>query len=202
MAAGAAPRDSTVVRVLDRHDRAVAIDIYISTFRLFDMKGPIDVVQEQWRTQRPDLDPTPIGVFGRASRLTRLVEARGKKLLRRLGLRPWEYEMLATLRRAGPAGGLTPTELSEALLVSSATLTNRLDQLERTGLIERQDHPDDRRALLVGLTNDGRQQADRAVEAYLSQERELLNALNVRERKSLEGLLRKLLLSVEPAVTE
>ena len=166
------------------------------------MKGPIDVVQEQWRTERPDLDSTSIGVFGRVSRLTRLVEARGKKLLRRLGLRPWEYDMLATLRRAGPTGGLTPTELSEALLVSSATLTNRLDQLERMGLIERQDHPDDRRALLVGLTDDGRSQADRAVEAYLKQELELLNALNARERKSLEGLLRKLLLSVEPSVAD
>ena len=110
--------------------------------------------------------------------------------------------MLATLRRAGPTGGLTPTELSDALLVSSATLTNRLDQLERMGFIERHDHPDDRRALLVGLTDDGRIQADRAIEAYLKQERELLNALNVRERKSLEGLLRKLLLSVEPSVTD
>jgi DNA-binding MarR family transcriptional regulator len=163
------------------------------------MKGPIDVVQEQWREQRPDLDPSPIGVFGRVTRLTRLVESKGKKLLRSIGLQPWEYEMLATLRRSSPASGLTPTELADALLVSSGTLTNRIDQLERAGLVERHDHPEDRRALLVKLTDEGRAQVDRAVKQYLRQEHELLDSLTLRERRSLEGLLRKLLISLEPS---
>lgn len=110
--------------------------------------------------------------------------------------------MLATLRRAGPDGGLTPTELSGALLVSSATLTNRLDQLERNGLVERKDHPGDRRALLIDLTDDGRAQVDRAVEACLGQERDLLDVLSARERRNLEGLLRKLLISLEPSATD
>lgn len=165
------------------------------------MKGPIDVVQQEWRKERPDLDPTPIGVFGRTSRVTRLVESQGKKLLRKLGLRPWEYEVLATLRRTNPDAGLTPTELGEALLASSATLTNRIDQLERAGLVERRNHPDDRRALLVRLTDEGRTQVDRAVEAYLEKEQELLETLTIRERKSLEGLLRKLLISLDPSVS-
>ena len=165
------------------------------------MKGPIDVVQQEWRNERPDLDATPIGVFGRTSRVTRLVETQGKKLLRDLGLRPWEYEMLATLRRSNPDQGLTPTELGETLLVASGTLTNRIDQLELAGLVERRNHPGDRRALLVRLTESGRQQVDRAVEAHLKKEHELLEALTTRERKSLEGLLRKLLISIDPSVS-
>ncbi|MDA1096348.1 MAG: MarR family transcriptional regulator [Chloroflexi bacterium] len=165
------------------------------------IKGPIDFVQQEWRRERPDLDPSPIGVFGRASRVTRLAENHGKALLRKLGLRPWEYEMLATLRRSHPDEGLTPTELGEALLASSGTLTNRIDQLERAGLVERHDHPDDRRALLVKLTEEGRTHVDRAVEAYLTKEHELLETLTRRERKSLEGLLRKLLMSMDPSVS-
>ena len=162
------------------------------------MSEPIDAVQTQWRRERPDLDASPIGVFGRISRLARIVESEGKKLLRRFGLRQWEYEMLATLRRSGPELELTPTALGEALLVSSGALTNRIDHLERAGLVERRDHPKDRRALLVRLTPEGRTRADRVVEAYLRQERSLLEHLTQRERTSLEGLLRKLLIPLDP----
>jgi DNA-binding MarR family transcriptional regulator len=163
--------------------------------------GPIDHVQAQWQTARPELDTRSIAVFGRIDRLSKLAQAEGKKLLESLGTSPWEYEVLVTLRRAAPDFELAPRQLSEALLVSAGALTNRLDHLERAQLVERHPDPTDRRALRVRLTPRGRARADELVDAYLRRERALLDGLNARERRSLEGLLRKLLMTVEPVVT-
>lgn len=160
-------------------------------------QGPIDVVLEQWRRERPDLDASPIGIFGRISRLARVVENSGKQLLRKCGLNPWEYEVLATLRRSGPTYQLAPRQLGKALLVSSGALTNRIDHLERAGLVERLPDPTDRRALLIRLTPEGRKRVDQIVDAYLAREHELLVPLSTRERRTAEDLLRKLLISIE-----
>lgn len=161
-------------------------------------EGPIDVVQTQWRRERPDLDPSPLGVFGRIDRLFRLVDTRSKRLLRTFGMQPWEYALLATLRRSGPEYELTPSALADELLITSGALTNRIDHLERAGFVERRSHPDDRRALLVRLTEAGRAHIDPVVGAYFDHERDLLGTLTSREQRTLQGILRKLLISLDP----
>ena len=161
-------------------------------------EGPIDVVQQQWQRERPDLDTSPIAILGRIDRLSKVAQAEGKKVLARLDVSSWEYEVLATLRRSGPRYELTPRELGEALLVSGGALTNRLDHLELAGHVERRPDPTDRRAVRIRLTQKGRRTADTLVEVYLAREAVLLGVLNTRERRTLEGLLRKLLIALEP----
>lgn len=160
-------------------------------------KDAIDLVMEQWRQERSDLDVSSIGVFGHISRLSRLVGLTEKKFLRQLGLEPWEYEVLAILRRSGPTYAVSPKEIGRASLVSSGALTNRLDHLEQAGLVERHPDPQDRRALIITLTAKGRERADQVVGVYLQQEEELLSPLSARERHTTADLLRKLLVFIE-----
>jgi DNA-binding MarR family transcriptional regulator len=161
------------------------------------LQGPIDSVRQQWKRELPDLDTSSLAVFGRIDRVAKTVRTQGKAALAELGVRPWEYEILATLRRSAPANELAPRELSAELVVSTGAMTNRLDHLERSGDIERSADPDDRRALRIRLTEKGRQRAERAVETYLRRERELLGALDAWERQSLERLLRKLVAATD-----
>lgn len=160
--------------------------------------GPIDIVQRQWQKERPDLDTSALAILGRIERLAKVTHAEGKKVLEQRDVSSWEYEVLATLRRSGPDYELTPRELGDELLLSGGALTNRLDHLELAGYVERQPDPSDRRAIKIRLTDKGRQTADRLVEVYLARETELLGSLSARERRLLEGLLRKLLIALEP----
>ena len=164
--------------------------------------GPIDIVQQQWQRERPDLDTSSIAIFGRIDRVSKVAQAQGKKVLDQLDVSAWEYEVLATLRRSGPDYELTPRELSGALLVSGGALTNRLDHLERAGYVERRQDPSDRRSIRIRLTRKGHEAADELVDLYLGRENELLDSLNTREQRLLEGLLRKLLISLEPLARE
>jgi DNA-binding MarR family transcriptional regulator len=106
--------------------------------------------------------------------------------------------VLAALRFAGPKQQLSPTRLFKGLMLSSAGITSRLDRLEKRGYVKRNRHPSDRRGVLVELTDEGRKVLEEAVAANASHERELVAGLDVAERRSLAGLLRKLLASLEP----
>ncbi|HEX6116383.1 MAG TPA: MarR family transcriptional regulator [Solirubrobacterales bacterium] len=153
----------------------------------------IDELVGQWRAERPDLD---LDAMATVARLLHL----GAAVRRELGALAAEYDVLVpeadilfTLRRSGPPYRLLPSELSEALLVSSGTLTNRLDRLESKGLVERHPNPDDRRSVEVALTEPGRRLADEAVTAHVENERRMLAALSPPERKALDELTSKLL---------
>ena len=133
----------------------------------------------------------------------------GRRLGAELAARAGEYgvtvpeaDILFTLRRSGAPYQLLPSALSESLLVSSGTLTNRLDRLERKGLVERHPNPDDRRSVEVALTRRGRELADEAVTAHVENERRMLAALSERERESLDRLAGKLLDSLDPGAPE
>src|SRR6187397_1429301 len=115
----------------------------------------VDAIIEQWRLERPDLDPSPIGVVGRISRLARELEQRLEPVYREHGLEPGWHDVLATLRRAGPPYRRRPTELTSALMLTSSGTTKRLDRLEQAGLIARAPDPDDRRGTLISLTAAG-----------------------------------------------
>ena len=162
------------------------------------MQDGVDVIIEQWRRERPELDHSPVGVVGRISRVARELEQRLEPVYRAHGLEPGWHDVLATLRRTGPPYELRPTDLTGTLMLTSSGTTKRLDRLERAGLIERAPDPQDRRSVLIGLTGKGREIIDATTGAHLENERRLLAALSAAEREQLAGLLRKLQLGIPP----
>jgi len=160
------------------------------------MKDGVDLILEQWRRERPDLDASPIGVVGRVSRLARELEARLEPVYREHGLEPGWHDVLATLRRSGPDYRLRPSDFSGTLMLTSSGTTKRLDKLEQAGLVTREPDPDDRRGTLIALTEEGRALIDRLTEAHLANEARLLEALTANERDELAALLRKLQLGL------
>src|SRR5215831_2867473 len=109
----------------------------------------VDLIIGQWARERPDLDPEPIGVIGRISRLARDIEQRLEPTYRDCGLEPGWYDVLAALRRQGEPFSLHPTDFIDALMITSSGATKRLDRLERAGLIAREPDPADRRITLT-----------------------------------------------------
>jgi DNA-binding MarR family transcriptional regulator len=153
----------------------------------------VDTIIEQWRAARPDLDPSPIGVIGRISRLARELEARLEPVYKDHGLEPGWHDVLATLRRQGPPFAVRPSDLTGTLMLTSSGTTKRLDKLEEAGLITRGPDPGDRRAILITLTEAGKDLIDGVTAAHLANEASLLEALSAAEQRDLAGLLRKLL---------
>lgn len=156
------------------------------------MQDHVAKILEQWQTQRPDLDVTPVGVFGRISRIDRHKSAALREVYRRHDIDAGEYDVLAALRRTGPPHSLTPTELSRGILVKSATMTERLTRLERRGLVRRTHSDQDRRSVSVGLTTAGRKVIDQAAADQLATQANLLEGLTESDRRSLARLLAKL----------
>jgi DNA-binding MarR family transcriptional regulator len=160
----------------------------------------VDLILEQWRRERPDLDHSPIGVIGRVSRLARELEQRLEPVYREHGLEQGWHDVLATLRRNGPPFRLRPSELTGTLMLTSSGTTKRLDRLEQAGLIARTPDPDDRRGTLITLTAAGRELIDAVTAAHLENERRILSALSKAEQRELADLLRKLQLGL-PSIT-
>jgi DNA-binding MarR family transcriptional regulator len=160
-------------------------------------KDAVDRITTQWRHERPDLDPAPMGIVGRISRIAALAERELEQVFGELELTGADFDVLATLRRSGPPFRLTPGELSRSTMVTSGGMTKRLDRLEARRLIRREPDPSDRRGKLIALTPAGRDLVDHAVEAHLENEERLLSALPATKRRELTTLLRELLLSLE-----
>ena len=151
---------------------------------------------EQWKRERPDLDASPMLVLGRLNEASSLVaRERLAPLFARFGLQAGEFDVLATLRRSGRPYALTPTALYEATMVTSGAMTNRLDRLEKAGLILRGPHPNDRRGIVVQLTEKGLALIDEALTAHVANEHEILAGLSSAERETLAQLLEKLIAS-------
>jgi DNA-binding MarR family transcriptional regulator len=151
----------------------------------------------QWRRERPDLDPAPMAVLGRLAEAALLVQRdRLEPLFARFGINGGEFDVLASLRRSGGGYALTPTALCAATMLSSGGMTDRLDRLEKAGLIERRRHPTDRRGTLVALTRRGFALVEKAVAAHLENERAVLAGLAKAEQKQLAALLAKLIASL------
>ena len=162
----------------------------------------VDSIVEQWRRERPELDPEAKHITGRVIRLAALFQGAYAQAFAPLGLNEGDYGVLAALRRAGAPYRLTPTDLARHQMMTSGGMTAALDRLERKGFVTRLANPNDRRGSLVQLTDHGRRVADRAMELQTEAERRLVHALDPSERETLEQLLRKLLLGVDqPATT-
>ncbi|MFF3329507.1 MarR family winged helix-turn-helix transcriptional regulator [Streptomyces sp. NPDC002888] len=155
---------------------------------------PVDAIIEQWAAVRPDLDTRAMEVFGRVYRLSRTMGDRVEQAYARFGIARGEFDVLATLRRAGEPYTLSPRQLSATLMLTTGGMTGRLDKLERAGLLRRSPDPHDRRALHVTLTDQGLALVDEAVGAGLAVQTEALaNALNEEQADQLADLLRELL---------
>ncbi|HHA1944191.1 TPA: MarR family winged helix-turn-helix transcriptional regulator [Enterobacter hormaechei subsp. xiangfangensis] len=157
----------------------------------------VDVILEQWQRERPDLNCSPMGPIGRLKRCTALLEQRLESTFSEFELSMWEFDMLATLRRAGAPYSLSPTELFSALMVTSGTMTHRLKRLEARGLISRQVNANDARSMLVQLTQEGVALIDRAVEKHVENEREILSGISDTILEKLDRNLAELLKSLE-----
>ncbi|MEE1931504.1 MarR family transcriptional regulator [Streptomyces sp. TRM 70351] len=160
------------------------------------MADTVDEFLEQWAKQRPDLDVSPMGVIGRLSRASRFAERSVRAYFAEEGMEPWEFDVLATLRRSGPPYTLTPKELVSTTMVGSAAMTHRVDRLIARGLVSRAVDPDNRRRLFVSLTDEGIALVDRVVEGHLANEHRLLEGLDAGEREELNRLLRRFLESL------
>jgi DNA-binding MarR family transcriptional regulator len=158
---------------------------------------PVDAILAQWGRERPDLDVSPMGAIGRMARLSKHLERSIQSTVSEFGLNPGEFDVLATLRRAGQPYRLSPTELFNAMMVSSGTMTHRIDGLEQAGLVKRIPDPGDRRGTLIELTDQGLSLSEPAVEAHVANAHRMLSALEESERTALAQLLRKLLISFE-----
>lgn len=160
-------------------------------------RDAVDSILEQWHRERPDLDTTPMGPIGRINRCAALLTPRLEAGYAAYDLSIWEFDMLATLRRAGAPYCLSPTALFSTLMVTSGTMTHRLKRLETRQLIERVANPEDARSLLVQLTEQGLGLIDRAVESHLDNERRLLESLPPEVLAELDASLSRLLRVLE-----
>ena len=157
------------------------------------LRDEVDDLVAAWQAQRPDLDVEPMQVLSRISRLARHLDIARRGAFADHGLESWEFDVLSALRRQGPPFQLTPGALLRATLVTSGTMTNRIDRLAAAGLVRREPDPRDKRGVLVTLTDRGREQVDAALADLLSRERALLAGLNIGERRRLADLMRILL---------
>lgn len=154
-------------------------------------------IQEEWRRERPDLDVSPQGVIGRLHRVGARLTDELVAVYAEHGLAEGDFDVLATLRRAGAPYERTPGELAEHTMITTGGMTKRLDRLERAGLVTRRAADGDGRARIVALTPRGRETIDAAVTAHLANERRLVDLLSARDAAALERILTRWLAALE-----
>jgi DNA-binding MarR family transcriptional regulator len=161
------------------------------------MRDDVDRLVEAWQRQRSDLDLRPMEVLSRVTRLGHHLDRARRQAFAEHAVESWEFDVLAALRRAGAPYELSPGRLLRETLVTSGTMTNRVDRLVARHLVERLPDPSDRRGVLVRLTDTGRTTVDGALESLLAREQALLAGLGATQQSQLAGLLRELVVPFE-----
>lgn len=156
----------------------------------------VDRIVVSWRRERPDLDFSPLEVLSRVGRLAKLLDRARKDAFHKSKLESWEFDVLAALRREGTPYQLSPKALLLQTLVSSGTMTNRIDRLVDSGLVVRREDPNDGRGVLVELTASGLTRVDAAITRLVDAEAQLLSSLSRAEQKRLAESLKRLSLDV------
>ncbi|MGA8922519.1 MAG: MarR family transcriptional regulator [Candidatus Dormiibacterota bacterium] len=156
-----------------------------------------DNLLDTWATIQKGFDVAPYQVTARISRISLHIANHQAEVFGRFGLNRGDVGVLSALRIAGPPNQLSPTRLFKGLMLSSAGITNRLDRLEKLGLVQRTRDPNDRRGVLVELTTDGRSVLEQAVQANTAAERQLVAGLDPAELETLGALLKKVLAGLE-----
>ena len=169
-------------------------DIFLS---VADDLDHVARIQAQWRRERPDVDVTPQGLYGRLHRLGDRLRDELEVEFRRHGLGEGEFDVLAALRRAGPPYELAPGELARHTMVTTGAATKRINRLEAGGLVTRRVSDDDARGRVIALTGAGKRVIDRAFTAHMANEQRLQEPLTAKERQDLERLLTKWLAAFE-----
>ena len=152
----------------------------------------VDRIVAAWRHERPDLDVSPMEILSRVTRLSRQLDRARKSSFAEYGIEGWAFDVLSALRRSGEPYQLSPSTLLQETLVTSGTMTNRIDRLVTAGWVERLPDPADRRGVLVRLTETGRATVDSALADLLVKERDILAGLTPAGRRKLAALLREL----------
>jgi len=163
------------------------------------MHDEVDRLVEAWRRERPELDVTPMEVLSRVTRLARHLDRARRQAFADQSLESWEFDVLSALRRSGAPYQLSPGRLLRETLVTSGTMTNRVDRLVSRELVARLPDPNDRRGVQVRLTSAGRTAVDAALDQLLMRERELLRGLPASEQGRLADMLRALVLPFDDA---
>jgi DNA-binding MarR family transcriptional regulator len=166
---------------------------YSSAVETTQARDEVDDLVAAWQAERPDVDAQPLQVLSRVSRLARHLDRARRAAFADHGLEPWEFDVLAALRRQGPPYELSPGALLRTTLVTSGTMTNRVDRLQEAGLVRRRPDPEDKRGVLVALTDTGQSRVDAALASLLDAEQALLAPLPGASREALADLLRLLL---------
>ncbi len=157
----------------------------------------VDRIVAAWRSERPDLDFSPLEVLSRVGRLARLLDRERRRAFTRSELDSWEFDVLAALRRAGSPYQMSPKALLQQTLVSSGTMTNRIDRLVDRNLVRRLEDPNDGRGVLVEMTPAGLTRVDAAITRLVDAEAAILSALPRAEQKKLAAALRRLSLEMD-----
>jgi len=160
-------------------------------------RDEVDRIIEAWSRERPDLDFAPLHVLSRVGRLAKHLERARKAAFAVAGLEPWEFDVLSALRKAGAPYQLSPTALVQQTMVSSGTMTNRIDRMVARALVERRTDPNDGRGMIVMMTATGRERVDGAITSLVHDEKALLSRMPAGEQERLSSLLRKLSLDGE-----
>ncbi len=155
------------------------------------MEDEVDRLVAGWRRALPTLDVSPLEVLSRVTRLGRHLDRQRSAVFARHDLETWTIDVLSALRRTHPAHELSPGQLLAQTLVTSGTMTNRIDHLERRGLVRRRPDPADARSVRVQLTAAGRKRVDAALVDLVARENAILGALDSNEISTLAGLLRR-----------
>ena len=163
-----------------------------------EQRDEVDRLIAAWKRERPDLDLTPLSVLSRITRISRHLDIARRDAFGEL--ENWGFDVLAALRRAGTPYQLSPGQLMQETMVTSGTMTNRLDHLEELQLITRKPDPSDGRGSLVTLTKSGIRAVDAAMEELLSSERKLLKELASKDQVQLAELLSSLVSKLDSEV--
>jgi DNA-binding MarR family transcriptional regulator len=162
-----------------------------------DASDEVDRIVDSWLRERPDLDFSPLQVLSRVARLSKHLDRARKTAFARSDLDSWEFDVLSALRRAGAPYQLSPKALLQQTLVSSGTMTNRIDRLVERDLVERRTDPNDGRGILVHMTPQGLARVDAAITRLVDAEAELLSSLSPSDQERLAALLRRLSLGFD-----
>jgi DNA-binding MarR family transcriptional regulator len=151
----------------------------------------IDGIIAQWRKERPDLDVGPMATIAKVSHLRIALTAAHERVFKKYDLHLASFDVLATLLRSGPPYALSPSSLMEWTMVTSGTMTNRLDKLEQAGLITRERNPEDGRGFVIALSDKGFDLINAAVTDHVANQHQMVDGLSDEERAQLDGLLAK-----------
>ncbi len=157
----------------------------------------VDKIIKQWHQERPDLDVGPMQIIGRIKQLSQYFSREMGKTFSAHGLNAASFDVLATLRRSGPPYSLSPGDLMDSTMVTSGTMTNRINQLVTAGLVERTKNCQDARGFVISMTNEGHKLIDQVLIEHVKTQSQLTAVLTEKDKKSLNSILRKLLSNVE-----